>query len=334
MFTFFKSKFPNASKEDFEKCLSLLNDIGILLWFANEKLSTFVFNDIGSVIGMLKHLFVHDMEMLSYEQIYGLLPSHPIDRTQHEDNLTKLKQEGILDMSILQVFAGCCVIETDFLADLLDHLQIAYYHSGNLWLLFPWYLYKTIPADICIEKYKRLSKNKLMVIVCVEGYLPCIFFNRFILGIYPYLEPQRTDVVRHIWDRHLCLEIDDITFYLEQDKEDHIDRITLYLSAPLDVDPIHQVWALLRQFLVVLEKIWYSFPGLVLDCFQKCPHCGICKWRIRDNIKQMCRPGQKSQCIVEHLTKWPSSMIYPLPDGNLFNLLHKINIYLLLITKR
>jgi hypothetical protein len=164
-----------------------------------------------------------------------------------------------------------------------------------------------------------------MLVVCLDGFLPCVFYNRLILGLYPYLKPQRTDVVRHIWDRHMCCEIDDITLYLEQTKADDTDRITLYMSAPLVVLPIQQLWILLRNFFGVLEKIWDSFPGLVMDCFQKCPQCSTCEWPVRQNIIQICEPGQKSQCRSKGSNKWPSSMIYPLPDGNFFLLLYLVN---------
>jgi hypothetical protein len=34
-------------------------------------------------------------------------------------------------------------------------LQIAYYHPGNQWVIFPWYLCKLIPAGIDIEVIKH-----------------------------------------------------------------------------------------------------------------------------------------------------------------------------------
>jgi hypothetical protein len=236
VFSFFQSKYPGASKVDFDNCL--LNAIGIVVWFAEEKLFAFVFNHIGSLIGMLKKLFVHDVDMLSFEQVHGLLPGSSTMMTQHQLNVNKLTQEGILTMPLLEVFAASCEVKADFLATLLDHLQMAYYHPENQWLLFPWYLNKVIPADIDINNYKGLSNDKLMLVICIDGYLPCVFFNRFILGIYAHLEPHRADVLRHIWDRHLRCEIDDIMLYLEQDKSGDMDRITLYLSAPLKVAPI------------------------------------------------------------------------------------------------
>jgi hypothetical protein len=256
------------------------------------------------------------MDMISYDSIVGLFKS-PTDETQYNEYLHKLTQEGIFHMELLKVFAARCEVEAHFLAILLNHLQIAYYQPGNQWIFFPWYLSSIHPAYIDVDSYKTSTSNQLILISCIKGYIPCIFFNRLILGIYPHLEPNRSDVSRHIWNKHLCLEIDDIKLYLEQDKEEDTDRITLYVSSPLEVRPIRQVWSLLSNFMVVLEKIWYSFSGLVLDCYQKCPCCGSCKWAIRQNIYLTCRPGQKSMCKNERQNKWPSSMIYPLPNGNL-----------------
>jgi hypothetical protein len=100
MFTFFISKFQAAPRTDFDKCIQLLNDIGVFMWFNIEGLEEYIFNDIGSVIEMLKVLFVHDMEMLSHGNLCGVLDSCIVE-TDHNDNLNKLTKEGILVCGLL-----------------------------------------------------------------------------------------------------------------------------------------------------------------------------------------------------------------------------------------
>jgi hypothetical protein len=222
-------------------------------------------------------------------------------------------------MTLLKVFAMRCNVKADILANLLNHLQIAYYKPGNQWLLFPWYLSKSEPENFKRNEYTE-SFNRLLVVICINGYMPCVLLNRLILGFYPQLDPERSDTLRQIWEKHFCFEINEVRIYLEQDKMEDRDRITMYLSAPLDVCQILQLWTLLKKFFEILENIWHSFPGLILDCYQRCPHCDICKWVVRENIKQTCKPGQSSRCknTKADSCTWPSSMIYPLLSGTFF----------------
>jgi hypothetical protein len=90
MYDFFKSKVPARlqQKEEFEKSVQLLSDIGVFLWFNHEGLSDYIFNDIGSFIEMLKLLFVHDMDMLSYSNLLGVLQSDVLE-SEHKLNFTQ-----------------------------------------------------------------------------------------------------------------------------------------------------------------------------------------------------------------------------------------------------
>jgi hypothetical protein len=288
---------------------------------------------IVSFVEMMKLLFVHDMDMFSQGEI---LESH-IGETELNDNLRKLIHGGVLVKEFLEAFAAMCDVNPELLATLLNHLKIAYTTPGLAWTFFPYYLRQFQPENFDSDKYTKLTLDKLLIVIRLHGYLPCVYLNKLIIGLYPYLYPERTDVERHIWDKHFCFDFNYMTVYLEQVNVADQDRISLYLNAALDVYAAHEMWNLVRHLTEVMETIKDTFPGLVLDCFQECPHCGICKWNIRRNINQTCsHPSELSRCKENQDTsmktvssliplfketnhtscRWPSSLFYPLTKGN------------------
>jgi GTPase SAR1 family protein len=307
-------KGPNT-KQIFEKYLHQLNEVGAVLWYNYPELCNYVFNNIGSLVQVLKTLFVHDLSMLSYDALFEQLQKAGISRLEHKRNLSMLTNEGMLSKKLLAVFAALFNFPLDSLTTLLIHLRIAFCNGDEQYLLFPWYLKEQPPSNWDETKFTSDGPNIFMVIIKITGYLPSVFYNRFILSFYKFLQPNKPHKPKHLWKNHLTCKMDGLNVFLAQSKDDVGDVVTLYISSQIDIQSVNQVWNLVKNYVQVNEELRQEWPGLIDNIYQVCPVCRNCEHDIKENVKLTCTSIETSYCDVTDDNSWPTGLIVPLPTG-------------------
>ena len=271
-----------GGQDDFELCLHLLHDMGMLLWYHDSaSLKDVVFHKIPFIVTVLKCLFRHDLcKHLSFDyERYGEFIGTEI---QFETDIRQFCQTGILSQKLLKcVWEPINLQEEDFdkLVQILRNLDLCYPESEETKakenrnvLRFPWFVQREDTEGILDKKWPELLPSGTIQYSLIYSFyhkIPVPLFERLCVRMHSHLVSGGH--TRRDWRDSVHVEQDDVQILLQRRPEPPEPSVEIHLRCTYS----HMLK--LKRLLFVLyhdlEAPCSELPGLVVNTYFLCPHC-------------------------------------------------------------
>ena len=289
VYSMFKKSLPVARRvtliggqDDFQLCLHLLHDMGMLLWYHdNASLKNVVFHKIPFIVTVLKCLFRHDLcqhLFFDYER-YGEFIGTEV---QFETDIRQFCQTGILTQKLLKcIWEPINLQEEDFdkFVLILRNLDLCYPESEETKakeeqdvLRFPWFVQEEDTEGILDRKWPRLLPSGTMQYSLVYNFyhkIPVPLFERLCVRMHSHLVSGGH--TRKDWRDSVYVEQDNVQILLQRRPEPPDPSVEIHLRSAFS-----HLLKLKRLLFVLyndLEALCSELPGLVVNTYFLCPHC-------------------------------------------------------------
>ena len=305
VYSMFKKSLPLARKmaliggqDDFELCLHLLHDMGMLLWYhENASLKDVVFHKIPFIVTVLKCLFRHDLcQYLSFDyEKHGKFIGTEV---QFETDMKQFCQTGILSQKLLKcVWDPIHLQEEDFdkLVQILRNLDLCYPESEETKtkenrevLRFPWFVQGDDKEGILDKKWPKLLPSGTIQYSLIYSFyhkIPVPLFERLCVRMHSHLVSGGH--TRKDWRDAVYVEQDDVQILLQRRPDYSEPSVEIHLRCAFS-----HLLKLKRLLFVLyndLETLCSELPGIVVNAYFLCPHCLLSSHENpkRKHIKQL-----------------------------------------------
>ena len=331
-----------GSQDDFELCLHLLHDMGMLIWYHdNANLKDVVFHKIPFIVTVFKCLFRHNLCQhlsLSYET-YGKFIETEV---QFETDKSQFCQTGILSQKLLKcVWEPINLQEEDFdkLVQILRSLDLCYPESEKTKvngshdiLRFPWFVQREDIEGILDKRWPRLLPSGTIQYSLIYGFyhkIPVPLFERLCVRMHSHLVSGGHS--RKDWRDSVYVQQDDVQILLERRPDSLEPSVQIHLRCAYS--HMLKLKRLLFALYNDIEALCSELPGLVVNTYFLCPHCLLTRQEKpkRKHIKQLLEshPLDWLPCDPSDLEseKLPAAMIFLGLIGKLKITLRSFNNY-------
>ena len=331
---YFPDKEPQL-KEELQKSLVNLKKRGLLAYFTgNKNLEDIIFNDISTMVNILRCIFHHrreeflDFQNLDKELQIQLYEGKP---TKYQAEVEELQRHGIISPSLIKVLLNkCnCSIDGEVVVDLLHHLNVAVILANEqctgLKAFIPFFL-EDVEADGNIEEKKEeISKchNRVLSIHTIleaRTGIPKPFFHQLLVKLFGKISEKHTIQKNNkAWKDGVSVSLGNhqakLMMIYRSDK-----KIEFIIQANIqDQDGHRLIWENITFVDTESKDLKESkFPGLPLVYFLICTHCVIedienpGMWHIDILLK----PYRESTFECEHATTgFTRTLVAPLSEG-------------------
>ena len=341
-----KQYYPDREpelEEELRKSLLNLKKRGLLQYFTgNKKLEGIIFNDISTMVNILRCIFHHSMdEFLKFRNLDGELRKklYGNHKFKYDKDVDCLRKHGIMSSSLIKVLLKkCgCSIDSEVVVHLLHHLNVAFIipnepAAGNYGdrVFIPFFL-EGVEADENFEvKKKEMSRchNRVLSVNTVlkaDLGIPRTFFHQLVVKLLGKIsEMHTTQKNNKAWKDGVSASLGEheakvMMLYTPE------QTIEFIIQANVENPDAHR---LMWEHIMFLHCGLYDlrdskFPGLPLEYYLICTDCSIQghdstavdTWDI-DGI--LYEPSQRSTLECAKLSKgFPCALITPLPEGSL-----------------
>ena len=341
VYSMFKKSLPLARRmafiggqDDFQLCLHLLHDMGMLLWYHdNASLKDVVFHKTPFIVTVLKCLFRHDLcQHLSFD--YERHGEFIGTKVQFETDVKQFCQTGILSQKLLKcVWEPINLQEEDFdkLVQILRNLDLCYPESEETKakesrdvLRFPWFVQGEDTEGILDKKWPRpLPSGTIQYSLFYSFYhkIPVPLFERLCVRMHSHLVSGGH--ARRDWRDAVYVEQDDVQILIQRRPEPPEPSVEIHLRSPYS--HLLKIKRLLFVLYDDLKTLCSELPGLVVNTYFLCPHCLLSRHETpkRKHTKQLpeSHPLDWVPCDPNDMEseKLPAAMIF-------LGLLGKLNI--------
>ena len=319
-------------EKDFRLCLQFFNNIGMLLWYKDDKqLQDTVFHNVSFLISALQCLFQHDIQTeLSFD------PDTPGQReTDFNADVVTFTETGLLKDYLMQVIWEPLKLNATsrkILKHFLINLDLCYIDSRtennsstddiiSSSLRFPWFVSRNDEDGLVDREWPEAIPPlnvQLSLIYRFFHRVPPAIYERFCVRIQKHLAAQGH--VRHDFKNIVYVAQNDLKVFIQKDTQ---PSVQLHLRCPLQhLSKLQPLMAALYQD---FEELCAELPGLVLDGYLPCSHCLLKKEEFptrRSTEVMKLQPNIDSvMCEGDRI---PAALVYPPLLGELY-LIKKAN---------
>ena len=312
-------------KLELQNSLVNLKKRGLLGYFTgNKKLEDIIFNDISTMVNILRCVFHHNRDAFLYETTH----------TKYQADLEEYKEHGVVSSSLIKVLLKkcSCSIDSEVVIHLLHRLSTAIVvpdeqspEGSEKKVFIPFFLEDVKPDESIEEKKKEISKCHKRVlsmhtILVTRNRIPRPFFHQLLVKLSgEILEKLRTQKNNKTWKDGISVSLGNnqgkLMMIYKSDKE-----IEFIIQANIQ-DPVghHLIWKYIKFVNTTSKDLRESkFPGLPVMYYLKCTHCNIANvepeiWDI-DDLLRMSHTVSTLEC-KRTKTGFTRTLVAPLSEG-------------------
>ena len=331
---YYPDKEPQL-KEELQRSLVNLKKRGLIAYFTgNKKLEDIIFNDISTMVNILRCIFHHNKE--DFLEFYSLDEDlqnklYEGDSTKFQAEVEDLQRHGIISPSLIKVLLNkcSCSIDGEVVIQLLHHLHVAINvandPSSEIKAFIPFFL-EGVEADENIEAKKkeiaRCHNQVLSIHTILEACngIPKPFFHQLLVKLFGKISEKHTIQKNNkAWKDGVSVSLSThqakLMMIYRSDK-----KIEIIIQANIqDPDGHRFIWEQITFVDTESKDLRVSkFPGLPLVYYLICTHCMIedienpWMWSIGILLK----PYRESTFECGHATTgFPRALVAPLSES-------------------
>ena len=180
-------------EEMLQKSLGNLKERGLIRYFTgSEKLAEIIFNDISTMVNILRCIFHHEpSEFKEYEKLKS--EKHcELEKAEYKKDVAGFKQHAIISRLLVKLLLERheCTVEEDVVLELLSFLNIVFPISGQQsrdcnYAFIPYFLRDGKPPSAFDEKKIGKCDLTTLSLHCnIKGNIPRTFFNELMVRLY------------------------------------------------------------------------------------------------------------------------------------------------------
>ena len=225
-------------EKDFYRCLQFFNNIGMLLWYKDDKLlQDIVFHNVSFLISVLQHLFQQNIRTeLKYDPDNLEIPGQR--ETDFNADVETFVETGLLTDNLLQNIWNPMKLNAatrEALKHLLINLELCYIDNSlkvdrvSSSLRFPWFVRRDDEKGVIERKWPGVIPAlnvQFSLIYRFFNRIPPAIYERFCVRIQKHFPAQGH--LRHDFRNTVYIEQDDVEVLIQKDVQ---------LSAYADTKP-------------------------------------------------------------------------------------------------
>ena len=322
---------PNIEK-DFHQCLQFFNNIGMLLWYKDDKqLQDMVFHNVSFLITVLQHLFQRDIQTeLEFDP--DNLDSPGQREIDFNTDVKTFAKTGLLTDHLLQNIWKPLKMNAatrEALKHLLINLDLCYVDNSlkvnkvNSSLRFPWFVSRDDNEGMIDREWpEAIPALHVQFSLVYDFYhrVPPAIYERFCVRIQNHLTPYGH--VRHDFRNTVYIAQDDVEVLIQKDAQPSVEKnskpsVQIHLRCP--AEHLLKLQPLLSALYHDFEELCAELPpSLDPNGYLQCPHCLLKKAKspTQRSARMMTLYPTNEIVVCDDDERIPAAFVYPLLLGN------------------
>ena len=320
-------------EKQLQKSLMNLNKLGLIRYFTgSDKLSEIIFNNISTMVNILRCVFYHELEEFPEFMNLDRNLRQGLDETKYNQSVEYLRKHAIISSALVKILLtkSECIIEEDIVLELLTTLNIVFpiIDEQNQVAFIPYFLRETEPNDFIQEKCNILKcqDTTLSLHSILKGQISRTYFNELMVKMYGKIYQKCTRQKQNkTWVNGLTVSLGYHKAKLLLLYEPTKKIIEFIIQANIEDTEGHKLLFENVKFIVDQSKQIRDarFEGLPIIFKYRCTDCKIkkrgskqhCEWDILE-LLQKCKSSDMPRIRCENATAdFPCALLQELPKG-------------------
>ena len=326
----------NLEKELHESLVNL-SKLGLIRYFTgSKKLSEIIFNNISTMVNILRCIFHHELEEFPKFMDLDRNLRQELDETNYGRNVAYLRKHAIISSAVVKILLtkSECFIKEDIVLELLTTLNIVFpiTDEPNQVAFIPYFLRESEPNDFIQSKGNILKCQDTILTLhsILKGQISRTYFNELMVKVYGKIYKKCTRQKQNeTWVNGLIASLGYhkaklLLLYKPTEK-----IIEFIIQANIEEKEGHELLFENVKFIVDQAKQIRNarFEGLAIKFKYRCTDCKIkgrglsqpCEWDILE-LLQECEASDMPRLRCENATDdFPCALLQELPKGKPHN---------------
>ena len=320
-------------EKELQKSLGKLKKLGLIRYFTgSKKLAEIIFNDISTMVNILRCVFHHDLSKFKKYSDLKREQRKELTKTKYTQHVACLEKHAIISGNLVNLLLkeSGCTVEGDIVLELLSFLNIAFLindeQSDDCDVAFiPYFLRNRKPAR-AVDEEKKIGKcyHTVLSLHCnIKGKIPRTYFNEVMVKLYGKMYKAHISQKPNVtWVDGLLASLGKNNCKLLLIYKAREETINFIIQANIEeIQGHHLIFDYIRFIVtestnikdVRFEGLPLVFEFICVDCKRR-DSATSCVWDIPERLEMFESDDDTIRCEAG-CKDLPYALLQPLPKG-------------------